>query len=38
MTAILGGHVEVAFDNVGSIVKRVKSGEVRGLAVMDTRT
>lgn len=37
MTAILGGHVEVAFDNVGSIVKRVKSGEVRGLAVMDTQ-
>ncbi|HSE94563.1 MAG TPA: tripartite tricarboxylate transporter substrate binding protein, partial [Methylomirabilota bacterium] len=28
MTAILGGHVVVAFDNVGSIVKRVKSGEV----------
>jgi tripartite-type tricarboxylate transporter receptor subunit TctC len=37
MTAILGGHVEVAFDNVGSIAKRVKSGEVRGLAVMDTQ-
>jgi tripartite-type tricarboxylate transporter receptor subunit TctC len=36
MTAILGGHVEVAFDNVGSIFKRVRSGEVRGLAVMDT--
>ena len=35
MTAILGGHVDVAFDNVGSIVKRVKSGEVRALAVMD---
>lgn len=37
MTAILGGHVEVAFDNVGSIVKRVKSGEVRAIAVMDTQ-
>ena len=37
MTAILGGHVEVAFDNVGSIVKRVKSGEVRALAVTDTQ-
>jgi len=36
MTAILGGHVEVAFDNVGSIVKRVKSGELRALAVLDT--
>ena len=35
MTAILGGHVEVAFDNVGSIFKRVRSGEVRALAVMD---
>jgi tripartite-type tricarboxylate transporter receptor subunit TctC/type II secretory pathway predicted ATPase ExeA len=36
-TAILGGHVEVAFDNVSSIVKRVKSREVRALAVMDTQ-
>jgi tripartite-type tricarboxylate transporter receptor subunit TctC len=36
LTAILGGHVEVAFDNVGGIVKRVQSGEVRALAVMDT--
>ena len=35
MTAILGNHVEVAFDNVGGIVKRVQSGEVRALAVMD---
>jgi len=35
MTAILGGHVDVAFDNVGSIVKRVRSGELRALAVMD---
>ena len=35
MTAILGNHVDVAFDNVGSIVKRVKSGEVRALTVMD---
>jgi tripartite-type tricarboxylate transporter receptor subunit TctC len=37
MTAILGGHVDVAFDNVGSITKRVRSGEVRALAVMDTQ-
>jgi tripartite-type tricarboxylate transporter receptor subunit TctC len=36
-TAILGGHVEVAFDNVSSIVKRGKSREVRALAVMDTQ-
>jgi tripartite-type tricarboxylate transporter receptor subunit TctC len=35
LTAILGGHVESAFDNVGSVVKRVRSGEVRALAVMD---
>jgi putative tricarboxylic transport membrane protein len=37
MTAILGGHVDLAFDNVGSIVRRVRSGEVRALAVMDPR-
>ena len=35
MTQILGGHVDVAFDNVGSVVRRIKTGEVRGLAVMD---
>ena len=32
---IMGGNIDVAFDNVGSIVPRVKSGEVRALAVMD---
>jgi tripartite-type tricarboxylate transporter receptor subunit TctC len=32
---IMAGNVEVAFDNVGTIVPRVKSGEVRALAVMD---
>jgi tripartite-type tricarboxylate transporter receptor subunit TctC len=37
MTAILGGHIDVAFDNVGSVVRRVRSGEVRALAVMDTQ-
>jgi hypothetical protein len=36
MTGILGGRVKVAFDNVSRIVKRVKSREVRALAVMDT--
>lgn len=36
LTGIMGGHVQVAFDNVGSVVKRVQSGEVRALAVMDT--
>lgn len=35
LAGVMGGHVDVAFDNVGSVVKRVKSGEVRGLAVMD---
>src|SRR5215510_8317861 len=38
MTGILGGHVDVAFDNVGSVFKRVRTGEVRVLAVMDTRS
>ena len=34
-TAILGGHVDVAFDNVGSVRKRAMAGEVRVLAVTD---
>jgi tripartite-type tricarboxylate transporter receptor subunit TctC len=33
LTGVLGGHVDVAFDNVGGVFKRVQSGEVRGLAV-----
>ena len=32
---IMAGNIEVAFDNVGGIVPRVKSGEVRALVVMD---
>ena len=37
VTALLGGHVEVAFDNVGGgVVKRIQSGDARALAVMDT--
>jgi tripartite-type tricarboxylate transporter receptor subunit TctC len=32
---IMGGHIDVAFDNVGSVAPRIKSGELRGLAVMD---
>ena len=32
---IMGGNIDVAFDNVGSIVKRVQSGEVRALLVLD---
>src|SRR3546814_20022616 len=35
MKSILAGDVAVAFDNVGSIVKRVQSGEVKALAVLD---
>jgi tripartite-type tricarboxylate transporter receptor subunit TctC len=37
ITAILGGHIDVAFDNVGGIVRRVRSGEIRALAVMDSQ-
>jgi tripartite-type tricarboxylate transporter receptor subunit TctC len=37
LTAILGGHIDVAFDNVGSVYRRVRTGELRALAVMDTR-
>lgn len=36
LTGVLGGHVDVAFDNVGSVFKRVRSGELRALAVTDT--
>lgn len=32
---ILSGNVDVAFDNVGSIVARIRTGEVRALAVLD---
>jgi tripartite-type tricarboxylate transporter receptor subunit TctC len=32
---IMAGNIDVAFDNVGSIMTRVKSGELRALAVMD---
>lgn len=36
MKETLGGNIDVSFDNVGSIVKQVKAGQVRALAVMDT--
>lgn len=32
---IMAGNIDVAYDNVGSIVPRVRTGEVRALAVMD---
>jgi len=35
LTNTLGGHVDVAFDNVGSVAKRLAGGELRVLAVMD---
>ena len=35
LTGVMGGHVDCAFDNVGGIVKRVKSGELRALVVTD---
>lgn len=35
LTAVLGGHLDVAFDNVGTVFRRIKSGELRALAIMD---
>ena len=35
ITGVMGGHVDVAFDNVGGVFKRIRSGELRGLAVLD---
>src|SRR5262245_37239972 len=32
---IMGGNIDVAFDNVGSIAPRVKTGELRALVVLD---
>jgi tripartite-type tricarboxylate transporter receptor subunit TctC len=32
---IMAGNVDVAFDNVGSTATRIKTGELRGLAVLD---
>jgi tripartite-type tricarboxylate transporter receptor subunit TctC len=36
VAAILGGHVDVAYDNVGGVFKRIQSGELRGLCVTDS--
>ncbi|MSP74665.1 MAG: tripartite tricarboxylate transporter substrate binding protein [Rhodospirillaceae bacterium] len=35
LAGVMGGHVDVAFDNVGSVAKRAQSGELRGLVVTD---
>src|ERR687895_2337224 len=37
MTAVMGGHIDCAFDNVGSVFRRIKTRELRALAVMDDR-
>ena len=35
IAGVMGGHVDVAFDNVGGVFKRVQSGELRGLVLTD---
>ncbi len=35
LTALLGGQIDVSFLNVGGITPRVKSGDIKALAVMD---
>ena len=35
MTALLGGHIDVDFDNVGAFLPQVKAGELRVLGIMD---
>ena len=37
LTAVMGGHIDCAFDNVGSVFRRIKTGELRALAVMDNQ-
>jgi tripartite-type tricarboxylate transporter receptor subunit TctC len=37
LTAVMGGHIDCAFDNVGSVFRRIRTGELRALAVMDTQ-
>ncbi len=34
-TALLGGHIDVAFDNVGTFPSHVKAGTMRVLGIMD---
>jgi len=34
---VLAGNIDVAFDNVGSVVKQIKAGQLRGLVVLDTQ-
>lgn len=37
MTALLGGHTDVYFGNIGDTVPQFKAGEIRVLGVMDDR-
>ena len=37
ITALLGGHVDVNFNNVGDYMSHVKSGKVRILAILDDK-
>lgn len=36
MKETLAGNIDIAFDNVGSILKQVQAGQVRAIAVLDT--
>ena len=36
VTDLLGGHVQVAFDNVPNVIQQVKAGKLRALAVTST--
>jgi tripartite-type tricarboxylate transporter receptor subunit TctC len=35
LTALLGGHVDVAFNSIGELLSPLKNGQIRILAVMD---
>jgi tripartite-type tricarboxylate transporter receptor subunit TctC len=34
-TAVLGGHVDVGFDSAGTVVPKIKSGQLKGIGIMD---
>ncbi len=34
-TAMLGGHIDVAFNNVGDFMSQVKGGKMRAIAILD---
>jgi tripartite-type tricarboxylate transporter receptor subunit TctC len=37
LTALLGGHIDVAFNSIGELLSPLKSGQIRVLAVMDDK-